>query len=285
MKLEFALTRLIREAKRYPMLTREREYEVAIAWRERQDRTALDELVGSHLRLVVKTAHGYIGYGLPLADLVSEGNLGLMRAAKNFEPERGVRFATYAMWWIRAEIQRYILHSWSLVKIGTTGAQKRLFFNLRRLKAKLEVGQGDLMPETAAAIAKRLDVPEAAVIEMNRRLAGGDQSLNATRPGDTEGEWLELLPDEGPTQEAVLGDVEERRRRHTLLGAALEELNPREREVVMERRLKEEPTTLEELSRRFALSPERIRQIEMRAISKLTTSVAGIQRRSHAVGP
>jgi RNA polymerase sigma-32 factor len=273
-KLDSTLTRFVEEAKRYPMLTPEREREIATAWRNRDDRAALDELVGSHLRLVVKIARGFVGYGLPLADLVAEGNIGLMQAAEKFEPERGFRFATYAMWWIRAAIQEYILHSWSLVKIGTTAAQKKLFFNLRRLKAQLEeFEQGDLARETVAAIAKDLNVAEGEVVEMNRRLGGVDNSLNAMLGGDADSEWLELLPDERPTQETVVGDLEEGRRRRTLLGAALKKLNPREREIVVERRLKDEPATLEELSHRYAVSRERIRQIEVRAVEKLQKAV------------
>src|SRR5262249_684904 len=230
-----ALNQLLGEPKRFPILTPEREQELARAWRRHGDAAALRDLLGSHLRLVVKIARGFAGYGLPLADLVAEGNVGLMQAAEKFEPERGFRFATYAMWWIRASIQEYILHSWSLVKIGTTAAQKNIFFNLRRLKAKLqEFEQGDLRPETVATIAKELDVPEAEVIEMNRRLGGVDNSLNAMLSGDADSEWLELLPDDRPTQETVVGDIEEGRRRRSLLGAALKKLNPREREIVVE---------------------------------------------------
>ena len=274
-KLDSTLTRFVTEAKRYPMLSLEREREITIAWHDRGDRVALDELVGSHLRLVVKIARGFAGYGLPLADLVAEGNIGLMQAAEKFDPARGFRFATYAMWWIRASIQEYILHSWSLVKIGTTAAQKKLFFNLRRMKAKLEqLDQGDLSPEAVAAIAKELDVPEGEVVEMNRRLGGVDNSLNAMLGGDADSEWLELLPDERPSQETIVGDLEEGQRRRSLLGAALKKLNPREREIVVERRLKDEPATLEELSHRYAVSRERIRQIEVRAVEKLQKAVA-----------
>ena len=273
-KLDSSLVRFVGEAKRYPMLSPERENEIALAWRDRGDRVALDQLVGSHLRLVVKIARGFAGYGLPLADLVAEGNVGLMQAAEKFDPDRGFRFATYAMWWIRASIQEYILHSWSLVKIGTTAAQKKLFFNLRRLKARLQqFNQGDLLPETAKAIAKNLDVPEAEVIEMNRRLGGPDNSLNAMLGSDADSEWLELLPDERPSQEVVIGDLEEARRRRDLLSAALKKLNPREREIVVERRLRDEPATLEELSHRYAVSRERIRQIEVRAVEKLQKAV------------
>ena len=273
-KLDSSLVRFVEEAKRYPMLEPERERDLALAWRDRRDRVALDMLIGSHLRLVVKIARGFAGYGLPLADLVAEGNIGLMQAAEKFDPDRGFRFATYAMWWIRASIQEYILHSWSLVKIGTTAAQKKLFFNLRRMKARLqEFDQGDLMNETVKKIAADLDVPEAEVIEMNRRLSGSDNSLNAMLGNDADSEWLELLPDERPSQEVLVGDLEEGRRRRDLLGAALKKLNPREREIVVERRLKDEPATLEELSHRYAVSRERIRQIEVRAVEKLQKAV------------
>jgi len=273
-KLDSSLVRFVEEAKRYPMLSPERENEIALAWRDRGDRASLDALVGSHLRLVVKIARGFAGYGLPLADLVAEGNVGLMQAAEKFDPDRGFRFATYAMWWIRASIQEYILHSWSLVKIGTTAAQKKLFFNLRRMKAQLQnFEQGDLLPETVKTIAKNLDVPEGEVVEMNRRLSGPDNSLNAMLGSEADSEWLELLPDERPSQETVIGDLEEGRRRRDLLGAALKKLNPREREIVVERRLKDEPATLEELSHRYAVSRERIRQIEVRAVEKLQKAV------------
>jgi RNA polymerase sigma-32 factor len=269
------VSRFMKEAGRYPLLTAERERALAEAWQERGDRAALDALVGSHVRLVVKIARGFKGYGLPLGDLVSEGNLGLMQAARKFEPARGFRFATYAMWWIRAAIQEYVLRSWSLVKIGTTATQKKLFFNLRRVKAKLgQFEQGDLTPELVRAIAADLDVPEAEVIEMNRRLDGGDNSLNAMLGGDGDGEWIEKLPDERPTQEAIVSERLDGSRRRELLSAALKTLNPREREIVVERRLRDEPATLDELSRRYALSRERVRQIEMKAISKMTSSVA-----------
>jgi RNA polymerase sigma-32 factor len=274
-KFDSSLSRFVEEAKRYPMLTQERERDVAIAWHDKSDRAALDELVGSHLRLVVKIARGFAGYGLPLADLVAEGNVGLMQAAEKFDPERGFRFATYAMWWIRAAIQEYILHSWSLVKIGTTAAQKKLFFNLRRMKAQLQqFEQGDLPAATVTTIATNLGVSENEVVEMNRRLASADTSLNAPLGGEADSEWLEVLPDERPNQETILGELEEGRRRRDLLGVALKKLNPREREIVVERRLKDEPATLEELSHRYAVSRERIRQIEVRAFEKLQKAVS-----------
>jgi RNA polymerase sigma-32 factor len=254
------------------MLSPEREQTLARAWRDDHDRDAMTELVGSHLRLVVKIARGFTGYGLPLADLVAEGNVGLMQAAEKFDPDRGFRFATYAMWWIRAAIQEYILHSWSLVKIGTTAAQKKLFFNLRRLKGQMaEFDQGDLPAEAVAKIASELDVPEAEVIEMNRRLAGADNSLNAIMGSspDSDSEWLDMLPDEGPSQETLLGERKELQQRRVMLDLALKKLNQRERDIIFERRLKDEPSTLEELSHRYAVSRERIRQIEVRAFEKL----------------
>lgn len=273
-KFETSLVRLIDESKRFPTLSPEREHLLAVAWREKTDRAALVELVGSHLRLVVRIARDFAGYGLPLADLVAEGNVGLMQAAEKFDPHRGFRFSTYAMWWVRSAIHEYILHSWSLVKIGTTAAQKKLFFNLRRLKSSLEEVDGhDLAPESVAAIATHLDVPEAAVVEMNGRLGGHDNSLNAMLDGDAQSEWLELLPDERPNQETVVGDSEESRRRRNLLGAALKKLNSREREILVERRLKDEPATLGELSLRYAVSRERIRQIEAGAVEKMRRSM------------
>ncbi len=268
------LSRYLTEIRKFPLLTPEEEYMFAKRLKEHGDSEAARRLVTSHLRLVAKIAMGYRGYGLPLSELVSEGNVGMMQAVKRFDPDRGFRLATYAMWWIRAAIQEYILHSWSLVKIGTTAAQKKLFFNLRRMKARLqELEQGDLSPENVAFIARELSVPEGEVVEMNRRLGGADNSLNATLGSDGESEWLEMLVDERPNQEVVIGNLEEGRRRKDLLGAALKKLNPREREIVVERRLKDEPATLEELSHRYAVSRERIRQIEVRAVEKLQKAV------------
>jgi RNA polymerase sigma-32 factor len=267
--------RLIKDAKRYPILSPERERALATAWHDRHDRAAVHELIGSHLRFVVKIAHGFAGYGLPLADLVAEGNVGLMQAAEKFEPSRGFRFASYAIWWIRAAIQEYVIHSWSLVKIGTTGAQKKLFFNLRRVKARLaDFEQGDLRPEAVTAIAEDLQVPETAVVEMNRRLGGADNSLNAKRADDAEGEWIEFLVDDRPNQEMLVGDTEESRRRHTLLTTALDKLKPRERDIVVRRHLRDVPVSLQELSHRHAISCERVRQIELHAIAKMTAVVA-----------
>ncbi len=269
-EIDGGLVRFVGEAKRFPVLSPQREQSLAAAWRERGDRTALEHLLGSHVRLVVKTARRFSGYGIAQSDLVAEGNIGLMQAAEKFDPERGVRFATYAIWWVRAAMQEYILRSWSLVTVGTTAAQKKLFFNLRRLKSALnEFDQRNLPPESVTAIARNLDVRESDVIEMNGRLAGADNSLNAMVGGDGESEWLELLPDERPSHEVLIGDVEEDRRRHRLLRAALKELNPREREIVVQRHMEDEPATLKELSRRYAVSCERIRQIEVRAIEKL----------------
>jgi RNA polymerase sigma-32 factor len=256
------------------MLSPERENELALAWRDQRDEVALRQLVGSHLRLVIKIARGFAGYGLPLADLIAEGNVGLMQAAQKFDPDRGFRFATYAMWWVRAAIQEYILHNWSLVKMGTTAAQKKLFFNLRRLKGRMaELEQGDLSPATVTAIATELEVPEAEVVEMNRRLATGDSSLNAMIGGDTDTDWLDLLADERPSQEIVIAEADELALRRRLLGDAMEKLNDRERQILIERRLKDDPSTLEALSERFSVSRERIRQIEVRAFEKLQKGV------------
>jgi RNA polymerase sigma-32 factor len=264
-----ALTQVFADAKRYPMLSPERELELARAWRDRRDDAALSELVGSHMRLVIKMARGFAGYGLPLADLIAEGNVGLMQAAQKFDPDRGFRFATYAMWWIRAAIQEYILHSASIVKMGTTAAQKKLFFNLRHMKSRLEhFEEADLSPESVDAIATALGVSESEVVEMNRRL-GADRSLNVAMKEDGETEWLDLLADEGPTQEAVLAEADEMAKRRKLLVDAMTRLNEREREILVERRLRDEPLTLEDLSRRFKVSRERIRQIEGRAVDKL----------------
>jgi RNA polymerase sigma-32 factor len=281
-KIDTSLMRLVEEAKRFPMLTPERERELVLAWRDEGDRDALQELVGSHLRLVVKIARGFGGYGLPIADLVAEGNVGLMQAAEKFDPDRGFRFATYAMWWVRAAIQEYVLHSWSLVKMGTTAAQKKLFFNLRKLKGRMEqLEQGDLTRETVAAIATELDVPELEVIEMNRRLAGADTSLNTPLGTEADSEWIDVLPDDRPSQETLLADREQFQQRKERLGAALKTLNQRERDIIVERRLKDDPSTLEELSHRYAVSRERIRQIEVRALEKLRhamLSAANISR-------
>jgi RNA polymerase sigma-32 factor len=265
-----ALSHLLTDAKRFPMLSPEREQELALAWRDDGDEGALRDLVGSHLRLVIKIARGFAGYGLPISDLIAEGNVGLMQAAQKFDPARGFRFATYAMWWIRAAIQEHILHSTSIVKMGTTAAQKKLFFNLRQLKGRLEQFEaGDLSPESVATIAAELGVPGKDVVEMNRRMSGADGSLNETVLEDGEMQWLDRLVDERPSQEAVLAEADEMTQRRKLLGEAMAQLNAREREILVERRLRDEPLTLEDLSRRFHVSRERIRQLEVRAVDKL----------------
>jgi RNA polymerase sigma-32 factor len=268
------LSRYLQEIRKFPLLEPEEEYMLAKRWREREDSEAAHKLVTSHLRLVAKIAMGYRGYGLPLSELISEGNVGMMQAVKRFDPDRGFRLATYAMWWIRAAIQEYILHSWSLVKIGTTAAQKKLFFNLRRVKGQLKaLEEGDLKPETVTEIATRLNVPESDVVDMNRRLAAPDHSLNAPVRMDGEGEWQEWLMDEGDSQETLLAESQEFGRRQKLLDRALKLLNPRERRILSERRLKDEPTTLEDLSKEFGISRERVRQIEVRAFDKVQRAI------------
>ena len=247
---------------------------LAKRWREHQDDNSAHKLVTSHLRLVAKTAMGYRGYGLPLSELVSEGNVGMMQAVKRFDPDRGFRLATYAMWWIRAAIQEYILHSWSLVKMGTTAAQKKLFFNLRKLKGQLQaIEDGDLPPEIVTTIATKLEVPESDVVNMNRRLASPDHSLNAPLRVDGEGEWQDWLVDQEESQEAKLGDRQELGLRRDLLKNAMKTLNDRERHILTERRLRDEPVTLEDLSRKYNISRERVRQIEVRAFEKLQKSI------------
>lgn len=264
------LARYLEEIRRFPMLEAEEEYMLAKRWREHEDVEAAHKLVTSHLRLVAKIAMGYRGYGLPMNEIISEGNVGLMQAVKRFEPDRGFRLATYAMWWIRAAIQEYILHSWSLVKLGTTAAQKKLFFNLRRLKSQMQaIEGGDLSPEAVKQIADTLEVTEQEVVEMNRRLEGPDHSLNAALRTDSESEWQDWLVDERAGQDAELAEADELAHRRTLLGEALKVLNERERHILTERRLKEEPATLEELSAHYGISRERVRQIEVRAFEKL----------------
>jgi RNA polymerase sigma-32 factor len=271
-----ALAHLVAEAKRFPILSPERERELGLAWRQHGDETALRELVGSHLRLVIKIARGFAGYGLPVSDLVAEGNVGLMQAAQKFDPDRGFRFATYAMWWIRAAIQEHILHSTSIVKMGTTAAQKKLFFKLRQLKGRLEqFAVGDLAQEAVATIAAELGVPEKDVVEMNRRMSAADGSLNETVLEDGEAEWIDRLADERPSQETTLAEADELAQRRKLLGAAMARLNDREREILVERRLRDDPLTLEDLSRRFHVSRERIRQLEVRAVDKLRKGMLG----------
>jgi len=280
---ESSLSGYLREIRKFPMLEPEQEFRLAKSWREDGDVDAAHELVTSHLRLVAKIAMGYRGYGLPLAELISEGNVGLMQAVKRFDPDKGFRLATYAMWWIRAAIQEYILHSWSLVKMGTTAAQKKLFFNLRKLKGQLQaIEDGDMHPDTVAEIAKRLAVPEQDVVSMNRRLASPDHSLNAPLQIDGDGEWQDWLVDESDNQEETLGDREELESRRALLSHAMEALNERERHILVERRLSENPKTLEDLSQEYGISRERVRQIEVRAFEKLQKSVrnAAAERRN-----
>ncbi|HLI21862.1 MAG TPA: RNA polymerase sigma factor RpoH [Stellaceae bacterium] len=278
---EGALARYLQEIRRFPMLNADEEYMLAKRWREHGDPEAAHRLVTSHLRLVAKIAMGYRGYGLPISELISEGNVGMMQAVKRFDPDRGFRLATYAMWWIRASIQEYILHSWSLVKIGTTAAQKKLFFNLRRLKGQIQaIEDGDLTPEHVAKIAKELDVPESDVISMNRRLLAPDNSLNAPLRADGEGEWQDWLVDDEASQESKLGERQELKLRRDLLDRALAMLNDRERDIVRERRLKEPQTTLEDLSAKYGISRERVRQIEVRAFEKLQKAIkAGAMER------
>ncbi len=267
---EGGLSRYLQEIRKFPMLEPEQEYMLAKRWREHNDTEAAHTLVTSHLRLVAKIATGYRGYGLPLSELISEGNVGMMQAVKRFDPERGFRLATYAMWWIRASIQEYILHSWSLVKMGTTAAQKKLFFNLRKLKGRIHaIEEGDLHPDNVTKIATTLNVPEKDVVNMNRRLAAGDHSLNAPMRVDGDGEWIDWLVDDSPSQETMLAEAEELEGRRALLADAMTSLNDRERHILTERRLKEEPSTLEDLSKEYDISRERVRQIEVRAFEKL----------------
>ena len=267
------LARYLQEIRKFPMLRPEQELQLARRWREHNDSEAAHQLVTSHLRLVAKIAMGYRGYGLPVSEIVSEGNVGLMQAVKRFEPDKGFRLATYAMWWIRASIQEFILRSWSLVKMGTTANQKKLFFNLRKVKGQIQaLEDGDLRPDQVREIATRLGVQEDDVISMNRRLSG-DTSLNAPLRADSEGEWQDWLVDDTPNQEARLAEHEEMTVRHGLLTQALETLNDRERRIFEARRLMDEPLTLEDLSREFGVSRERIRQIEVRAFEQVQKAV------------
>jgi RNA polymerase sigma-32 factor len=264
------LSRYLQEVRKFPMLSAEEEFALSKQWRDQQNVNAAHRLVTSHLRLVAKIAMGYRGYGLPVGELISEGNIGMMHAVKRFDPDRGFRLATYAMRWIRAAIQEYILHSWSLVKIGTTAAQKKLFFNLRRLKGQMQaIDDGDLKPEQVASIARTLDVPEEDVISMNRRMAGPDHSLNATIRLDSEGEWQDWLVDDSESQEVTYAEREELTGRKAVLADAMNALGERERHIIVERRLKDNPATLEELAGQYGISRERVRQIEVRAFEKL----------------
>ncbi len=278
------LTRYLEEIRKFPMLEPDEEYMLAKRWTEHADTAAAHKLITSHLRLVGRIAMGYRGYGLPIGEVISEGNVGLMQAVKRFEPDRGFRLSTYAMWWIRASIQEYILRSWSLVKMGTTASQKKLFFNLRRTKSQLQaLEEGDLKPETVKAIAKKLGVSESDVVSMNRRL-GGDASLNAPVRSDQEaGEWQDWLADDTPDQEERLVEAQESSLRRSFLSGALDTLNERERRIFEARRMAEEPITLEELSTEFNVSRERVRQIEVRAFEKVQKAVQDAAK-SHALG-
>jgi RNA polymerase sigma-32 factor len=274
---EQGLSRYLSEIRKFPLLEKNQEFMLAKRWAEHQDSDAAEQLVTSHLRLVAKIAMGYRGYGLPMGEVISEGNVGLMQAVKKFDPDKGFRLATYAMWWIRASIQEYILRSWSLVKLGTTAAQKKLFFNLRRIKGEISaMEEGDLRPENVATIATKLGVTEEEVTSMNRRMsAGGDASLNAPIGGSEGGdvEWQDWIADEEPGQAERFADRDEYSARMELLEAAMESLNERERHIITERRLKDEPTTLEDLSAEYKVSRERIRQIEVRAFEKLQNAM------------
>jgi len=268
---EQSLNRYLSEIKKFPLLTAEQEYMLAKRYQEHQDPEAAKQLVTSHLRLVAKIAMGYRGYGLPVSELISEGNIGLMQGVKKFEPDRGFRLATYAMWWIKASMQEFILRSWSLVKMGTTAAQKKLFFNLRRMKKNLDAYEdSDLHPDDVKTIATKLGVSETEVVNMNRRMMmGGDASLNVSFNDEGEGQWQDLLQDERPLQDTIAEDSEEALNRHALLVEAMGSLNERERHILTQRRLIDDPQTLEELSQEYNVSRERVRQIEVRAFEKL----------------
>jgi RNA polymerase sigma-32 factor len=279
---EGGLNRYLQEIRQFPMLQPEEEFMLAKRWREHGDRQAAHKLITSHLRLVAKIAMGYRGYGLPISEVISEGNIGLMQAVKKFEPEKGFRLATYAMWWIKASIQEFVLRSWSLVKMGTTANQKKLFFNLRKVKGQIQaLEEGDLRPDHVKTIAKRLGVTEEDVISMNRRLSG-DASLNAPVRSDSEGEWQDWLADETESQEDILVGNEERELRMNLLSQALTKLTDRERRVFEARRLQDEPATLEDLSQEFGVSRERIRQIEVRAFEKVQKAVRNAAQKALA---
>jgi RNA polymerase sigma-32 factor len=267
---EGGLSRYLQEIRKFPMLEASEEYMLAKAWKDHEDTDAAHQMVTSHLRLVAKIAMGYRGYGLPVAELISEGNVGMMQAVKRFEPEKGFRLSTYAMWWIRAAIQEYILRTWSLVKMGTTAAQKKLFFNLRKIKGQIEaIDEGDMTAEQVKTISTKLSVSEEEVINMNRRLTAPDHSLNAPMRAESEGEWMDWLEDESPNQETTFAENEELQSRRVMLGQAMECLNEREQHILTERRLKDEPQTLEDLSQHYSISRERVRQIEVRAFEKL----------------
>jgi RNA polymerase sigma-32 factor len=267
---EAGLSRYLSEIRKFPLLSPEDEYMFAKRWKEHEDPEAARRLVTSHLRLVAKIAMGYRGYGLPISEIVSEGNVGLMQAVKRFDPDKGFRLATYAMWWIRASIQEYVLRSWSMVKMGTTAAQKKLFFNLRKAKSNIgAIEEGDLTPAHTAKLADQLGVTETEVTEMNRRLSGPDSSLNAPLRSESESEWQDWLADDTADQETRLAEREEMGDRHELLVNAMKDLTDRERDIIEARRLRDEPATLEELSQKYGVSRERVRQIEVRAFEKL----------------
>jgi RNA polymerase sigma-32 factor len=279
------LSRYLQEIRKFPMLEPHEEFMLAKRWQEHQDPEAAHRLITSHLRLVAKIAMGYRGYGLPINELIAEGNVGMMQAVKRFDPERGFRLATYAMWWIRAAIQEYILHSWSLVKIGTTAAQKKLFFNLRRVKGQIKaLEEGDLTQAHVDSISDRLNVPAEDVVSMNRRLSAPDNSLNAPLRLEGDGEWQDWLVDETPNQETRMGENEELSKRQKLLTNAMSNLNERERHILTERRLKDEPATLEDLSKEYDISRERVRQIEVRAFEKLQKSIRNAAREQGLAG-
>ena len=275
---EASLNRYLSEIRKFPLLKPEQEYMLAKRYQEHQDTEAAGQLVTSHLRLVAKIAMGYRGYGLPVSELISEGNIGLMQGVKKFDPDRGFRLATYAMWWIRASIQEFILRSWSLVKMGTTASQKKLFFNLRRMKNTLQAFEdGDLRPEDVDTISTKLGVSRDDVISMNRRMAmGGDASLNVPMREDGDGQWQDWLTDDSPLQDDVLADAQESDVRHQMLGLAMQSLNEREQHILRERRLTDDPQTLEELSQHYNVSRERVRQIEVRAFEKLQKAMLRI---------
>ncbi|WP_413205385.1 RNA polymerase sigma factor RpoH [Rhodospirillum sp. A1_3_36] len=279
---ESNLTRYLQEIRKFPMLAPEEEYMLAKSLRKSGDSQSAHRLVTSHLRLVAKIAMGYRGYGLPMGEVISEGNVGLMQAVKRFDPERGFRLATYAMWWIRAAIQEYILHSWSLVKMGTTAAQKKLFFNLRKMKGQLQLmEEGDMHPENVTHIATKLGVPEQDVVNMNRRLSSPDHSLNAPVRIDGDGEWQDWLVDDGDNQEHLLAETQEMGQRRRMLSGAMKTLNERERHILTERRLRDDPVTLEDLSQQYGISRERVRQIEVRAFEKLRKWMQGAVTTGH----
>jgi len=283
---EAGLSRYLSEIRKFPLLSLEDEYMFAKRWQQHQDPEAARRLVTSHLRLVAKIAMGYRGYGLPVSEIVSEGNVGLMQAVKRFDPDKGFRLATYAMWWIRASIQEYVLRSWSMVKMGTTAAQKKLFFNLRKAKNNIgAIEEGDLTPEHVATLSDQLGVTPAEVTDMNRRLSGGDASLNAPLRSESESEWQDWLADDTADQETRLAEREEMSDRHELLMDAMKDLTDRERDIIQARRLQDEPATLEELSQKYGVSRERVRQIEVRAFEKLQRGIKSAMHQAALPAP